>query len=375
MKKTERHGPKNKLNKQKVRSIKILSDNNFHLRLRQLVFELFLIIPKKKHSKILYLRIMLLFFTALGCKENKTQQQQQKQAELPPLPDFNSDSAYAFIKAQIDFGPRVPNTKAHVNCGDFLINKMKGWCDTVIVQAGTVTAFDKTRLSFRNIISSFNPQTKRRILFFAHWDTRPWSDQDTINKDKPSLGADDGASGVAVLMEIARQLQKNKTGIGIDIVFFDAEDWGMEGGGPGAEDSYSLGTQYWINNLHVNDYSADYGILLDMVGAKGAQFRKEGLSRTEAGFVVDKVWQMANRLGYSSYFLFEDGGWITDDHVYVNQINIPSIDVIHSSHVTKTGFPSHWHTHADNMDVIDRNVMKAVGQTLIGVIYWGEENY
>ena len=375
MKKTERRGPKNKFKKQQVKVIKTLSDSFRCLRLKQAAFEFFLFTPKKKHSKIFFLGILLVFLSIYACKENKTQQQQQKQVELPPLPDFNSDSVYAFVKAQIDFGPRVPNTKAHVNCGDYLINKMKGWCDTVIVQAGTVTAFDKTRLSFRNIISSFNPQTKRRILLFAHWDTRPWSDQDTINKDKPSLGADDGASGVAVLMEIARQLKKNKTGIGIDIIFFDAEDWGMEGGGPGAEDSYALGTQYWAGKLHVNNYTADYGILLDMVGAKGAQFRKEGLSRTEAGFVVDKVWQMANRLGYSSYFLYEDGGWVTDDHVYVNQINIPSIDIIHSSHATKSGFPAHWHTHADNIDVIDRNVMKAVGQTLIGVIYWSEENY
>lgn len=375
MKKTERRGPKNKFNKQKVKGIKILSDSIRCLLLQQPAFELFFITPKKIYSKILFLGMMLVFFSAYGCKENKTQQQQQKQVELPPLPDFNSDSAYAFIKAQIDFGPRVPNTSAHVNCGDYLIDKMKSWCDTVIVQAGTVTAYDKTRLSFRNIISSFNPKTKRRILLFAHWDTRPWSDQDTINKDKPSLGADDGASGVAVLMEIARQLQKNKTGIGIDIIFFDAEDWGMEGGGPGAEDSYSLGTQYWAGKLHVNNYTADFGILLDIVGSKGAQFRKEGLSRTEAGFVIDKVWQMANRLGYSNYFLYEDGGWVTDDHVYVNQINIPSINIIHSSHVTKSGFPAHWHTHADNIDVIDRNTLKAVGQTLIGVIYWGEENY
>ena len=375
MKKTERRGPKNKFNDQRVKVKKILTDFILSLQLQQPMLELFFLTWKIKFRKILFLGILPVFLLSFGCKEKKTQQQDHKQMELPPLPAFNADSAYSFVKAQTDFGPRVPNTKSHINCGDYLINKMKTWCDTVVVQAGTLTAFDNTRLNFRNIISSFNPQTKRRILLFAHWDTRPWSDQDTINKDKPSLGADDGASGVAVLMEIARQVRKNKTDIGIDIIFFDAEDWGMEGGGPGAEDSYALGTQYWAGKLHVNNYTADYGILLDMVGAKGAQFRKEGLSRTEAGFVVDKVWQMANRLGYSSYFLYEDGGWVTDDHVYVNQINIPSIDIIHSSHATKSGFPAHWHTHADNIDVIDRNVMKAVGQTLIGVIYWSEENY
>lgn len=325
-----------------------------------------------KQAKIYLSGLIIFFLFSCGCEEKKPQQQQQTQIPLPPLPEFNADSAYAYVKAQTDFGPRVPNTKAHINCGDYLITKMKGWCDTVIVQSGTLTAFDNTRLNFRNIISSFNPQSKRRILLFAHWDTRPWTDRDTVNTDKPSLGADDGASGVAVLMEIARQLQKNKPDIGIDLAFFDAEDWGKEGGGPGAEDSYALGTQYWAKNLHVNNYTADFGILLDMVGAAGAQFRKEGSSKTEAGFVVEKVWQMATRLGYSGYFIFEDGGWVTDDHVYVNKINIPSIDIINSVPGTKSGFAPHWHTHRDNMDVIDRNTLKAVGQTLVGVVFWGE---
>ena len=331
---------------------------------------------REKLAKILLGGILIVLITSCGCNEKKPpQQQQQTQKQLSLLPEFNADSAFAFVKAQTDFGPRVPNTKAHINCGDYFINKMKSWCDTVIVQTGVLSTFDNTRLNFRNIISSFNPHTKRRILLFAHWDTRPWTDQDTANTDKPSLGADDGASGIAVLMEIARQLQKNKPEIGIDLAFFDAEDWGMEGGGAGAKDSYALGTQYWAKMPHVNNYTADFGILLDMVGSKDAQFRKEGQSRTEAGFVVDKVWQMSTRLGYSGYFLYEDGGWVTDDHVYVNEINIPSIDIIHSSNVTKSGFAPHWHTHADNMDIIDRNTLKAVGQTLLGVIYWGEGNY
>ena len=321
-----------------------------------------------------YISYIFVFLLLVACesKEKKPQEQIQKEKQLPSLPEFNADSAFAFVKAQIDFGPRVPNTIAHINCGDYLISKMSNWCDTVIVQSGTLTAFDDTRLNFRNIISSFNPQSKKRILFFAHWDTRPWTDQDTANTDKPSLGADDGASGVAVLMEITRQLSIHKTDLGIDIIFFDAEDWGMKDGGPEAEDSYCLGAQYWIKKPHVKDYTADFGILLDMVGAYGATFRKEGLSRTKAGFVVDKVWQMATRLGYSGYFLYEDGGWVTDDHVYVNKINIPSIDIINSKPGTKSGFVPHWHTHKDNLEVIDRNTLKAVGQTLIGIVFWTE---
>ena len=371
MKKAEQHGPRSNFNSQKMKVKKFLADFIFYLQLQEPLLELFFITRKNKYKKILIIGILPFFLSFYGCNEKKTQRQEQKQIELPTLPEFNADSAYAFVKAQTDFGPRVPNSKAHIDCGDYLINKMNSWCDTVVIQSGTLTAFDNTKLNFRNIISSFNPQSKRRILLFAHWDTRPWSDQDTINKDKPSLGADDGASGVAVLMEIARQLQNNKQDIGIDIAFFDAEDWGMEGGGPGAEDSYALGTQYWAKKPHVNNYTADFGILLDMVGSKGAQFRKEGQSRTEAGFVIDKVWQMATRLGFSGYFLYEDGGWVTDDHVYVNEINIPSIDIIYSTPGTKSGFAPHWHTHADNMDVIDRNTLKAVGQTLLGVVYWG----
>lgn len=285
------------------------------------------------------------------------------------VPEFIADSAYAFVKAQCDFGPRVPNSKGHIACGDYLIEKMASWADTVIVQKGIVNAYDGTRLNFRNIISSFNPQNKNRILLFAHWDTRPWADKDEKDKDKPILGADDGASGVGVLMEIARQLKLNKVEIGIDIIFFDAEDYGKEGGGSEAEDTYALGTQYWTKNLHVPGYTANYGILLDMVGAKNAQFRFEGLSYERASGVVQNVWKTAESLGYSNYFLHQDGGWVTDDHVYVNEMGIPAIDIINSDLSSRNGFAKHWHTHADNMDVIDTNTLRAVGQTLMSVIF------
>jgi hypothetical protein len=320
-------------------------------------------------NRIIYI-VLFFLFACNNEKKEQVAQQQSEQKALPTLPEFNPDSCYAYVKAQCDFGPRVPNTKAHVACGDYLIARMKEWCDTVVVQQGILKAYDGTQLRFRNIIGSFNPQTKNRILLFAHWDTRPWADQDEKDPKQPSLGADDGASGVGVLMEIARQLHSYKQSVGVDLAFFDAEDWGKEGGGPDAEDSYALGTQYWANNPHVKNYTADFGILLDMVGAGGAQFRKEGLSRTQAGFVIDKTWKIAGQLGYSSYFLYDDGGWVTDDHVYVNEINIPSIDIINSNPGTRSGFASHWHTHKDNMEVIDRSTLKAVGQTLLGVVIW-----
>ncbi len=314
--------------------------------------------------------IIIFLFSACTSKDKKPETRENPLPVLPALPEFNADSCYAFVKAQCDFGPRVPNTKAHIACGDYLIRRMKEWSNNVMVQSDVVTAFDGTKLRFRNIISSFNPESKRRILLFAHWDTRPWADQDTFDTDKPNLGADDGASGIGVLMEVARQLKVNNPKIGIDIAFFDAEDWGKEGGGPGSEDSYALGTQYWAKKTHVNNYNAEYGILLDMVGAKNAQFRKEGLSRQAAGFVIDKVWSIAQQLGYSSYFIYEDGGWVTDDHVYVNRMNIPAIDIINTLPGSAGGFAPHWHTHNDNMDVIDPKTLKAIGQTLIGTIYW-----
>lgn len=285
------------------------------------------------------------------------------------VPEFIADSAYAFIKTQCDFGPRVPNSKGHIACGDYLIEKMTSWADTVIVQKGVVTAYDGTRLNFRNIVATFNPQNKNRILLFAHWDTRPWADKDDKDKDKPIIGADDGASGVGVLMEVARLLKLNKIELGIDIIFFDAEDYGKEGGGSEAEDTYALGTQYWTKNLHVPGYTANYGILLDMVGAKNAQFRYEGLSYERASNVVLNVWNTAESLGYSNYFLRQDGGWVTDDHVYVNEMGIPAIDIINSDLSSRNGFAKHWHTHADNMDVIDKNTLRAVGQTLMSVLF------
>ena len=318
--------------------------------------------------KIFKILIVVFLFSCNSKTEKHVETPVVNNTPQVKIPEFNADSAYLFVKAQIEFGPRVPNTKAAANCGDYLIQKMKQWSDTVIVQNGTVTAYDGTKLKFRNIISSFNLESKTRILLFAHWDTRPWSDQDTVDKDKPSLGADDGASGVAVLMEMARQYSVSKPKIGVDLAFFDAEDWGKEGGGPESEDSYALGTQYWAKNLHVKNYSANYGILLDMVGGKDAQFRFEGLSYNRARSVVEKVWQAANNLGYSNYFLNQDGGWVTDDHVYVNNIGIPSIDIIHSSPGSRSGFASHWHTHNDNLEVIDRNTLRAVGQTLLKVV-------
>jgi hypothetical protein len=326
-------------------------------------------------QKIIIFFLAIIFIGCTSCNQNKNSSANQSEIQNPkseiPAPQFNPDSAYAFIKAQVDFGPRVPNTKQHDACAEYLISKLKSYTPNVFVQKGTVTTFNKINLSIQNIIASFNPETKNRILLFAHWDTRPWADQDTVRKDEPILAPDDAGSGVAVLLEVARQLSLQPQPMGVDIALFDAEDYGtreIDGNDP---DSYALGTQYWAHNPHVENYSANYGILLDMVGARNAQFSFEGNSKNFAGAIVDKVWKIANRIGYSDYFLYRDGATITDDHLYVNTIiKIPSIDIINTNNTgSNHGFASHWHTHRDTMDIIDTKTLKAVGQTLLEVIY------
>jgi len=325
----------------------------------------------------LYVRAVLLgiLFQAAftGCNQHDNQESKSAIPEKPAVtvPAFNADSAYDFVKAQCDFGPRTPNTKQHDACAAFLTMKMKAWCDTVIVQKGQVTTFNHIKLNIQNIICQFKPQSKNRVLLFAHWDTRPWADQDTVRKDEPMLGADDAGSGVGILMEVARILSTQKVAIGVDICFFDAEDYGTRREDGPDNDSYALGTQYWCRNTVPENYSAAYGILLDLAGARNATFHIEGYSKQYASFVVDKIWGTANRLGYSQFFPYAEGGFVTDDHVYPNQIlNIPCADIINTNPANAhSGFPDHWHTHNDNMDIIDRNTLKAVGQTLLQVLF------
>lgn len=285
-------------------------------------------------------------------------------------PAFNADSAYAHIATQVGFGPRVPGTEAQLKCADWMQAQLKNYCDTVYRQQTTVTAGDgKTKLRCINIIGAINPAAKRRVLMLAHWDSRPWADRDPVNKDQPIVAADDGASGVGVLIELSRAIKEKNlpADVGVDILMTDVEDWGKSEWG---ENSYALGTQYWAHNPHVAGYTAEAGILLDMVGARDARFPIEANSQQYARNVLVQVWQAAADAGYGKYFVYENGGGITDDHVPVNEITkIPTIDIINLPQGSSTGFVPHWHTHNDNMDVIDRNTLKAVGQTLLQYLY------
>jgi len=286
-------------------------------------------------------------------------------------PVFDADSAYAYVARQVAFGPRVPNTEAHKACADFLASELERHGAQLFIQEARLTAYNGDILNARNIIGSFDPDKTRRILLFAHWDTRPYADQesDPANHYKPIDGADDGGSGVGVLLEIARQIGMKRPEIGVDIIFFDAEDYGVPVFDDNFElDTYCLGSQFWAKNPHKPRYNAEYGILLDMVGAKGATFYKEGTSVQYASRYVEKVWATARNLGYGKFFINAKVGSVIDDHKYVIEgRRIPCIDIINLEQ--NGGFAPYWHTLNDNMDNISKETLKAVGQTVLEVIF------
>ncbi|MBL7799582.1 MAG: M28 family peptidase [Chitinophagales bacterium] len=303
-------------------------------------------------------------------KSESTDTTQPEDKPLAAIPAFNADSAFVYIERQLAFGNRVPTSPSHDKCADYLIAHFKQHADTFYIQKYVVTAFDGTKLNSTNIIASFNPQAATRVMLSAHWDSRPFADQDTIDQNRPIPAANDAGSGVAVLMEVAKALQSQKPDIGVDLVLFDSEDYGQPSNStlPQVENSYCLGSQYWAKNPHVANYKADFGINLDMVGASDAVFMREQVSVTNADWVSQYVWGLADRLGYASLFVPQMAGAITDDHLYVMQgRQFPCIDVIHYSN--QSGFGIHWHTHRDDMKWISKNTLQAVGRTVLQAIY------
>jgi glutaminyl-peptide cyclotransferase len=307
-----------------------------------------------------------------AAEETIIQPEQKVSATPLQVPQLNADSAYAFVKKQVDFGPRIPGTKAHQNCADWISSKLKEYSMEVTVQKGIVATFDNRKFELKNIIASYNPSKSQRILLCTHWDTRPFADRDEgSKKNKTFDGANDGGSGTGVLIEIARQLSISKPDVGIDLIFFDLEDYGQtdESTFPNMEHSWCLGSQYWAKNPHKAGYYARYGILLDMVGAKGAVFPKEGTSIYYASSIVERVWNTAAQLGYGSFFINAKTAPITDDHLYINQLaNIPCIDIIHYN-LMDNDFFDHHHRVSDNMEQIDPKILGMVGQVLMQVIF------
>ncbi len=293
------------------------------------------------------------------------------------VPTFDGGKAFEHVAKQVGFGPRVPNTAGHRACAQWLVETFKGYGAEVTVQEAKLTAYDGNVLQAKNIIAAFNPENPRRVLLCAHWDTRPFSDNDPnpANHKKPFLGADDGGSGVAVLLEIARHLQSSPVQLGVDIVLFDAEDYGDNTNAPKVpgdiDKTWCLGSQYWAKNPHRPGYRAMWGILLDMVGAQNARFPQEGNSLRYNPVLVRKVWQEAQQAGYGNFFVNQVGPELIDDHLFVNSIiNIPTIDLINvADPSTGQTFGSHWHTQADNLSIISKSTLQAVGQTVLSVLY------
>ncbi|MCM1483633.1 MAG: M28 family peptidase [Muribaculaceae bacterium] len=288
-------------------------------------------------------------------------------------PKFNADTAYSYVDRQVSFGPRVPGTEGHRVCAEFIKDVLKAnGVDTIIEQTAEVEAFNGDKLNILNIMGRFAPEAKERLLIVAHYDTRPWADNETdVSRHRqPILGANDGASGVGVMLELSRALGHVSPGIGVDLLFVDAEDYGDSDGWNSNEDTWCLGTQYWVKNMpYGSDTKPLYGIVLDMVGGTDAVFHREYTSDRVAKGVNDKVWNIAALSGYDHKFINSTGGGIVDDHLFINRAGIPCIDIVECNNPTTGAFPTTWHTLNDDMAHIDRESLQAVGQVVMNVIY------
>ena len=290
------------------------------------------------------------------------------------MPQFSADSAYQYVTSQCDFGPRVPGTDAQKACAKWLQNELLRHGATVKLQEGEMTAYNGAKLPVINIVGSFNPDAKMRVLLMSHWDSRPFADNDPdpAKRKQPVMGANDGASGVGILLELARLCNEKLPQVGIDIFLTDAEDYGAPDDWKGTHDEkwWALGTQMWCKQAAKDGYRAQYGILLDMVGSANATFYREYYSERYASSFVNEIWQAAARLGYGDLFINQGGGGVTDDHVFVNRmLQIPCIDIIDTRTDTDGTFCPEWHTTHDTMDNISRETLGKVGRVLVSLLW------
>lgn len=314
------------------------------------------------------LSYLLLALSVWGCNPHE---REVNTIELAPCPTFHADSAFLFIQQQLANGPRIPGAEGHTKTGDLLIQKLEGYGFQVKEQKDTIRVYDEKTSPLRNIIASFGPNGGKRILLCAHWDSRPVADRDTKNTQTAIDGANDNASGVAILLELARVISSSQPAVGVELVFFDVEDQGrpaFEPVGDPNDHGFCVGSKYWAENLKEDTYR--YGILLDMVGAKDSKFTLESTSFQHTKPQMLHVWDIGNQLGYGKYFQYNRTQTVIDDHTNINQIaHIPCMDIIHHDASSQYNFGTYWHTHADNIDLIDPLTLKAVGQTLVQVIY------
>ncbi len=319
-----------------------------------------------------FLIVMLIF--ALGvfaCKnEEKTSEQTEPetiQQQRVKIPAFNGDSAYVFVEKQLSFGTRVPGSPGHLATQKWLVEKLRSYGAEVGLQPFKAKIYNGQVWDAANIIARINPDKKQRYIIAAHYDTRyiAEKDPDPAKRNLPIMGADDGGSGVAVILELARIIHENPVDLGIDFVLFDAED----NGNNDDDNSWCLGAQHWSREAVKSKYKAEWGILLDLVGAKGARFPKEYFSQQFAPDLHNKVWDLAIGMGYGDLFENTKRGVVNDDHYHVNTIaRIPMIDIINIPNENGS-FGHYHHTHLDDIGIIDRNVLRKTGQVVTAVLY------
>ncbi len=297
---------------------------------------------------------------------------------LAAAPRFCADTAMSYIRAQCDFGPRAPRLYAHDACAKWIAATFRRHGATIVEDHATLTGWDGQQLPCLNIGASLWPEKADRVLFTAHYDSRAWADNDpdAANHHTPVPAANDGASGIAVMLEMARLLSRQPLPFGVDFVCFDLEDQGTP---QWAEDEattdddlsyWCLGSRHWAEQAAATGYRARYAVNLDMVGGRGARFLIEGFSARYARPLTDMVWHLGIQLGYGEIFIDRQGGYVTDDHVPVNHMaRIPAIDIVPHTDDARSTFGPTWHTLADTPENIDPQVLTAVGQTLLQLLY------
>lgn len=296
-------------------------------------------------------------------------------AETPQavVPDFSGDSAMAFVRAQTDMGPRVPGSAAHARCRAWLVERLAAaGADTVFVQRGTIANGCGKDVGINNVMGRFGLDKGTRLLLLAHYDTRPWADEDPdpANRNTPIDGANDGASGVGVLLQLAQMIGRQAPGVGVDILFVDAEDSGItDESDPNTDNTWCLGSQYFVANLPYSGQLPRGAVLLDMVGGRDAVFHREFFSDSQARALTDRVWKAAAEAGQGARFTDNVAGAINDDHVHLLYAGIPAVDIIEIGHPQTGGFNPTWHTLQDNIDNIDPATLQAVGNVVARFVY------
>jgi hypothetical protein len=315
------------------------------------------------------MRLASLFFaltagllTVTACSSS-SQGSGEETAQQTVKTDFSADSAMVEISRQVEMGPRVPDTDINFRCGEYLASQLRRMGAEVVVGDTVIKNVEAQSCRVRNILGRFNSEASRRVLLVAHYDTRPWADKDpeVANHTRAIDGANDGASGVAVILEVMRH-RSLFSGLGVDVLFVDNEDSGSYSG---EDDTWCLGSQLYASTLPAGAVRPIYGLLLDMVGDSGARFPKEYFSNAYAPAVVDMVWRNARATGHSDRFINADGGAINDDHVPLLMAGIPCIDIIDIANDATQTFAPTWHTMADNISNIDPTTIKAVGDVVL----------